>query len=1689
MGEEPRDEWCGGGELERIAADVLLSPVLAGDAADARALLTQAAATAGEQVDGEAPAEPVRVDAPCWWALIQRRSAVANASAGGVAESDGLATADGWIDLGAARRDRWSTERFVHALRYILRALDRANSQRARRVQSGSSSARQLTLGLPHSIIHRSADESAATGLVNAIEHLGASIDDAIAFAGAALLEKWWREASGDTAVNSTGSGAAVLVVNEVLQHAGCGVVLPTCHEHALIESQSARAAGASKAWRCAVCDHQVSDDGEGTAFRCAPCNVNVCRPCAIRAYRAKAPRATSNSQTPSQSSKSVRDQGQQSDGRLDCGRFFALALTRLSTLMPRDAFTDVVCALADELHNRMADLVPNQSRDMAAMVRVLRDLCASPAFAPAILSTASPTSKLTPSTQFSRVQWIPRFMHTHMMAQHSLLGAALRATFTPTDYPSDHAVRPDQRRGWRSGYGGFKKQVFELFHALLDPSQQHPRTVDATMAWLSVTVHSTNRRRQASSPNGNAPAAGNQLDGFLVNLSATLVSLVLPALRRALLEDRRLSNGTSDGSSVIDAMGHQNLVVTSHRASVDEVTYSPHVIDDRGHQSFVAVRGYGDKDHPEVPLRDLQATEDIAAAARDAQLKSAMQILSLDQEGIRKHQSELGNARREHEGHAAGEQEEGEEAPYYYPVWRTHERVQCDICERENFDRARYKCVFCDNFDICEDCFDRFARQSGAAPGRAHVDEPLAALAHGHSHSLEMDPSWEYGFEDDELDAPVHDFDHAFFRVNTPIPTYSANHFEFVDLALCDLSFDGQGAQDSDQGEEVCADCARSLELDERIYKCSNCLEPRVVCADCLRAEERRRDPLRMHAPGHLYFALLLPWRRRFNANARALHFPSLLHPPGLLPRLRFSVDTELFYVTLRCLHFGPLLTLATAMRMLQETRELAAFTRCEEEQLQHERRLALAGGVPSRGSSPGSAQSTASSRGSSVSLSMGGGHLKMSTHYIASKSRLNMLSSGIEAMGMQLLDASNVAGWVVFYGRASRWLLRLAPSPSPSHSQQQDAFREALMDFSFAFSSFPEFFFFDLCDAVSVLGTNVIDFDSVSASLARDHGVDEAERVDLLEALFVLLMQVATSPGCTANGALRERAFATFVALLSWLKDERAGVIQTVFQRNAFLCRVAAARVLSFHDDMERRLVAPNDAMGGRAAPTTTAAGSVTSGDPTLWQFLPTRAAVATVLRFFWQLNGSRRALEWELRTTTTRAVAPSPQSLSSPPASSSLSAQYALFVSGMWGDLAKLVDDASGTIAALRHLLGMMDSASSSGRGGASGHGGSSGGGVPGLPFRPELLDGHLALHSRQLRLTMRVMFELVDALSTYAATGALREFVLDAALVDQSARVVNLVLGWIQAAYEAGRWGFSVHLTEDSRLLLASVVTLVVRCAGLHGSCSASAVHSLREASGRCVLTRVGDLNARVRWNASIVATQLEEARTALSDGPADSERPATSPRSTPRALALPGKRFVAALAKDGRFAADKFAALGELLRREEAFDRTSYEFLDHSWIRAFKEVLARARALIALQQSLDALLGDVPAAYLDPLLDTLMTDPVRLPTSGAVIDRAVIERHLVSPLGATDPFNRAPLTLAMLEPCGELKREIRAFLRGRVRSLASTTVDMEDVLVVLGIDDEEEEDAGAEGQGESHETAQRRGVKRVHDLLS
>ena len=77
------------------------------------------------------------------------------------------------------------------------------------------------------------------------------------------------------------------------------------------------------------------------------------------------------------------------------------------------------------------------------------------------------------------------------------------------------------------------------------------------------------------------------------------------------------------------------------------------------------------------------------------------------------------------------------------------------------------------------------------------------------------------------------------------------------------------------------------------------------------------------------------------------------------------------------------------------------------------------------------------------------------------------------------------------------------------------------------------------------------------------------------------------------------------------------------------------------------------------------------------------------------------------------------------------------------------------------------------------------------------------------------------------------------------------------------------------------------------------------------------------------------------------------------------------------------------------------------------------------------------LDDCPEEFLDSVMDTIMQDPVILP-SGNRVDRGTVARQLtVNPI---DPFTRAPLTMEMVKPDEELKLKIKNYLQERMLDL-------------------------------------------------
>ena len=92
------------------------------------------------------------------------------------------------------------------------------------------------------------------------------------------------------------------------------------------------------------------------------------------------------------------------------------------------------------------------------------------------------------------------------------------------------------------------------------------------------------------------------------------------------------------------------------------------------------------------------------------------------------------------------------------------------------------------------------------------------------------------------------------------------------------------------------------------------------------------------------------------------------------------------------------------------------------------------------------------------------------------------------------------------------------------------------------------------------------------------------------------------------------------------------------------------------------------------------------------------------------------------------------------------------------------------------------------------------------------------------------------------------------------------------------------------------------------------------------------------------------------------------------------------------------------------------------------LRAVAEKVGVAKDSLVAEERL---LEDCPDEFLCPIMSVIMTDPVTLPSSKQTVDRTTIARHLLS--DQSDPFNRAPLTMDMVEPHLELRDRVRLWM--------------------------------------------------------
>lgn len=121
-----------------------------------------------------------------------------------------------------------------------------------------------------------------------------------------------------------------------------------------------------------------------------------------------------------------------------------------------------------------------------------------------------------------------------------------------------------------------------------------------------------------------------------------------------------------------------------------------------------------------------------------------------------------------------------------------------------------------------------------------------------------------------------------------------------------------------------------------------------------------------------------------------------------------------------------------------------------------------------------------------------------------------------------------------------------------------------------------------------------------------------------------------------------------------------------------------------------------------------------------------------------------------------------------------------------------------------------------------------------------------------------------------------------------------------------------------------------------------------------------------------------------------------------------------ENFILAVARDGRsYKPANFQKATAIFRGPAAGLKSPQEL--QAWT-ALGERFQKAKEA---DEQAEEDLGEIPDEFLDPLVYTLMSDPVILPTSKTTIDRSTIRSHLLS--DPNDPFNRSPLRIEDVIP--------------------------------------------------------------------
>lgn len=128
-------------------------------------------------------------------------------------------------------------------------------------------------------------------------------------------------------------------------------------------------------------------------------------------------------------------------------------------------------------------------------------------------------------------------------------------------------------------------------------------------------------------------------------------------------------------------------------------------------------------------------------------------------------------------------------------------------------------------------------------------------------------------------------------------------------------------------------------------------------------------------------------------------------------------------------------------------------------------------------------------------------------------------------------------------------------------------------------------------------------------------------------------------------------------------------------------------------------------------------------------------------------------------------------------------------------------------------------------------------------------------------------------------------------------------------------------------------------------------------------------------------------------------------------------------FLEAVATNGYYDGQVFRKCAQIVARTQLLEPIDVE--------KFESFVAEVEKAAEGAANLEETLGEIPEEFLDPLVFTLMKDPVVLP-SGYTMDRSCITQHLMN--DQSDPFTRVPLTMDQLQPNTDLKAKIEQWIQ-------------------------------------------------------